>query len=323
MRVAIIGAGLAGLTVARQLQSAGVAIQVFDKGRGVGGRTSTRRSDSWVFDHGAQYFTVRDPAFRAFLNSELPADCFAPWAARFARLEGNRITTEHPSTPRLVGVPGMNSICQALALQLPVQTGVQITRLNATATGWTLEDTLEHSYGPFEWVVCSTPPAQGAHLLSGHGPLASRLANVDMRPCLSLMIAPSENVELPADGIQCDHPVLGWAARNHSKPGRPPATALVIQSNHAWAQAHQEDPASSVCQAIREAAEQAFDIDLATPSHESLHRWLYAAPAQPLKDLALLDQTTRLAACGDWCAAGKLEGAFQSGLACAEQILGR
>ena len=62
--IAVIGAGLAGLSCARHLQDAGCRVTVFDKARGPGGRMSTRRGDDWQCDHGAQYFTVRDNRFR-------------------------------------------------------------------------------------------------------------------------------------------------------------------------------------------------------------------------------------------------------------------
>ena len=61
MQFAIIGAGMAGIACADALQAAGHAVAVFDKGRGPGGRMSTRRMETPLgtvaFDHGAQYFT--------------------------------------------------------------------------------------------------------------------------------------------------------------------------------------------------------------------------------------------------------------------------
>jgi predicted NAD/FAD-dependent oxidoreductase len=52
-RAVVIGGGISGLACAGVLCDAGFRITVFDKGRGVGGRTSTRRESDWRFDHGA------------------------------------------------------------------------------------------------------------------------------------------------------------------------------------------------------------------------------------------------------------------------------
>ena len=52
--VAIVGAGLSGLSCAHALQAQGVKVTVFDKSRGVSGRMSTRRGDGWQADHGAR-----------------------------------------------------------------------------------------------------------------------------------------------------------------------------------------------------------------------------------------------------------------------------
>ena len=65
MTCLIIGAGMAGLTAANLLQNAGWAVTVVDKSRGVGGRMATRRLGASRFDHGAQFFTVRDAGFQA------------------------------------------------------------------------------------------------------------------------------------------------------------------------------------------------------------------------------------------------------------------
>ena len=43
MTTAIIGAGIAGLACAQKLKQAGRSVKLFDKGRGPGGRMSTRR----------------------------------------------------------------------------------------------------------------------------------------------------------------------------------------------------------------------------------------------------------------------------------------
>ena len=52
-RVAIIGAGMAGLAAARLLREAGAGCMIFDKSRGLGGRMATRRAGDFSFDHGS------------------------------------------------------------------------------------------------------------------------------------------------------------------------------------------------------------------------------------------------------------------------------
>ena len=66
-RYAVVGAGLAGLAAARALVAADRAVDLFEKSRGTGGRVATRRALGTTFDHGAQYFTVRDSGFSAAL----------------------------------------------------------------------------------------------------------------------------------------------------------------------------------------------------------------------------------------------------------------
>ncbi|WP_265500908.1 FAD-dependent oxidoreductase [Paracoccus beibuensis] len=52
--VAIIGAGITGITCAHDLQAAELRVRLFDKRRGVGGRLAARWTDGGLrFDHGA------------------------------------------------------------------------------------------------------------------------------------------------------------------------------------------------------------------------------------------------------------------------------
>ena len=102
--VAIVGAGMSGLSCARQLVAAGFRVRLFDKGRGVGGRVSVRRSESGtVFDHGAQYFTVQDAAMAEQAEQVehwTAARVVAPWKGRigsqFRTLDTNRVGGNFP-----------------------------------------------------------------------------------------------------------------------------------------------------------------------------------------------------------------------------------
>ena len=99
--IAVIGAGLAGLSCAQALLRAGHTVHVFDKARGPSGRMSTRRAEDahgpWQCDHGAQYFTARDPAFRAEVARWQQAGVAAVWMPGFPALTAAR---GPPRTPR-------------------------------------------------------------------------------------------------------------------------------------------------------------------------------------------------------------------------------
>ena len=58
--IAIIGAGIAGSSLARLLTDTARAEVLFDKSALVGGRMATRHTDLVTFDHGAPFFTARE-----------------------------------------------------------------------------------------------------------------------------------------------------------------------------------------------------------------------------------------------------------------------
>ena len=64
MHIAVIGAGISGLTCARQLQAQGHSVTVYEKNSEVSGRMSTRQTEFGGFDLGAQYLTAGSDGFR-------------------------------------------------------------------------------------------------------------------------------------------------------------------------------------------------------------------------------------------------------------------
>ena len=57
------------------------------------------------------------------------------------------------------------------------------------------------------------------------------------------------------------------------------------------------------------------------PTFLSAHRWVTAAPANPLKDTCLWDAEQKIGAAGDWCGGPRIEGAFLSGRALAQRMV--
>ncbi|WP_169977928.1 NAD(P)/FAD-dependent oxidoreductase [Tautonia rosea] len=320
-RFGIIGAGIAGLTAARRLRECGHSVVVLDKGRRPGGRASTRSMDGLSFDHGPPWFSITDPTFQTFLEASGASSCLDVWQGRFARFESGLLIPELPESPRFVGVPGMGTIGQRLAEGIDVRMSVHVDRIEQSADSWTIIARDGSSFGTFDAVIVTAPPAQAAALLREHSSLAATLESIPMAVCFAWMTTPEDGTVLPFDGIRCDHPVLRWASNEQSKPGRPESPALVLQANHAWSEAHRDRDPSEVARFLRAAAEETFAILLGPPRVESLHRWLFAQPVDPLGTPCLIDPEAHLAACGDWALLGSIEGAFQSGFACAQALI--
>jgi predicted NAD/FAD-dependent oxidoreductase len=319
-KVGIIGAGVSGLTLGTQLKAKGFQVEIFDKGRAVGGRASSRRTDWGYLDHGAQFLTIRDSEFHRFLATHLPHACLSPWEVNFARLANNQMTSETLETLRYVPRQSMSTLCRELAANLLVRTQVKICQLSR-GNRWMLQGDDGNHYGPFDRVVITAPPAQTAELIRHHSDLAEAIARIQMWPCWTLMLITPNAIPVPFGGIKCNHPVLGWIGLNHTKPGRGELASLVIQANWEWSTETLEKERDVVGEILQEAAEQVLGLNLGDFNYKATHLWRYAAPIEVAPQPYFLDPENHLAACGDWCVAGRIEGAFLSANALSKQMI--
>jgi predicted NAD/FAD-dependent oxidoreductase len=326
LRVAVIGAGIAGAACAGALQRCGIDVTVFDKSRGVGGRMATRRvtwagadgvGHSSEFDHGAQHFTARGPRFRGVLQRAERAGCVAPWQACL-----------HSATPGLTGlhshvaVPNMPALARHLLDGVPLRLERQVQRLQRDGDGWQVVLTGGDVAGPFQQVVLAMPPAQAAVLLAGHrDDWADELAGIDMLPCWTLM-AVSDDVDWPWDAAEPNRGPLAWVVRNDRKPGRaavPGHATWVAHASPDWSRQHVDAEPRAVTALLQAALAKLLPRQRGGGPrawhHASVHRWRYAAPLNtaPGEREFLWDAALGLGVCGDFLAGGHVEGAWRSG----------
>lgn len=322
-RIAVIGAGIAGLAAARALSDRGLQVEVFDKARGPAGRTSTRRAGAHSFDHGAQYFTAREPDFRAAVAEWREAGVVDTWSGRIAVVGGGSIEHKQDGPERLVGVPGMNALAKHLARDLALQARTRVVGLGRSGDrGWLLRTEDEGEHGPFDRVVVTLPAAQAAELLGSLSPIAERAREVEMRPCTAAMVAFSRPVEVEFDGAFVDPEPFSWIARDSSKPGRPPGERWVLHTSADWSAARWETPVATQVEELLAALSALVGCTLPPTEHTDLHRWRYSIAPTPLSEGYLADERSGLVLCGDWCLGGRVEGAWMSGLAAAGHLLG-
>lgn len=321
MKIAIIGAGLAGLTAARQLRAAGLDIQVFEKSRGLGGRLATRRWADCSFDHGGQYFTARDPAFVQAVADWRAQGVAAPWPLRLGRVEGGRIQASPDDEVRYVAVPGMNALGKYLAQDLAVRRQTKIVELTRAEKGWSLLDADRHRHGPFDAVLSSAPAPQTAELLRTAAPdLAVQASEVRFEPVWTVLLAFAAEQRLDFDGLFFADGPLRWAANNGSKPGRQ-GNHWVLHAQPDWARPHLDDPPESVIETLSQAFCAVTGFDPNAIQHSDSQRWRYSLTTNPREDGALWDAELGIGACGDWCVGARVEGAYLSGLELARRVL--
>lgn len=320
--VAVIGAGLSGLVCARRLTDHGFRVRVFDKARGPGGRMSTRRADHLSFDHGAQYFTVRDARFADWLRVLRRDGLVAPWTGKIGALNRGAIKLEAAGPDRYVGVPGMNAVCRQLADGLDVSYGFPVSRIEREIERWRVIFEGDSEPKRFDAVVVSAPAPQCAALLADAAPaLAARAAKVEMAPCWAVMAAFEQELDLGFEGAFVQGSPLSWVARNSSKPGRPGSETYVLHGSPEWSRDHLEIDAEDAGRQLIAAFAEAAGRRLPEPHHLVAHRWRFALPVEPLADACLYDGESAVVACGDWCGGPRVEGAFLSGRAASDRVL--
>ena len=319
MRIAVVGAGIAGLSAARALKDRGHEAIVFERSPAPGGRVATRQvrhlemprglaGAALAFDHGAQYFTVRDRRF-----SELAAEwergrIVARWTGRLVSFDDEGWDDIEDNTARYVGTPGMQAIAVALADTLEIRYGERVGSLQP------LLDT-------FDRVIVSIPAPEAARLVAHLPSLAERVAAVRMEPCWVVMAAFEERVGARFDAAFVHGSPLGWIARNTSKPKRDwKVDAWVLHATNAWSQAHVDDDPEHVGSFLMEAFEDLVRAGLPRAFYATVHRWRYANADPPLAAGALDDAASRITLCGDWCLGSRIEDAYLSGLAAADHV---
>ena len=322
--VAVIGAGISGLMCARTLQDHGIAVTVFEKSRGPGGRMSTRLAESNLeFDHGAQYFTARDQRFKRYVRSWARDGVVSPWEGRIVTLRNGEVVDEKSGTQRFVATPGMNAIGKHLARELNLQVNTKVEAVRRQQDHCQLIGEDDTALGDFDAVVVSAPALQTASLLAEFPTFTEQASQTPMSGCWAVMMALEQPLNLKFDAAFVHESALSWIACNSSKPGRSAMPeSWVLHASPEWSEANLEGQPDAVVAELLAEFWDAVGVAEQQTIHAAAHRWRYALPTDPINARYLFDADLRIGACGDWCGGPRVEGAFLSGSAMAGRLLG-
>ncbi|WP_022961222.1 NAD(P)/FAD-dependent oxidoreductase [Halopseudomonas pelagia] len=320
--IAIIGAGLAGISAGTALAAEGQLVTLFDKSRGSGGRMSSKRTEFGDLDMGAQYFTARDSHFRHELRDWLDKGWVSEWDPAMYSYDDQGLHSSSDDLQRFVGNPRMTGLSRELLAGLNLVSQTHISRLRQDdQSGWLLIDDQDQVHGPFERVIVATPAPQAIPLLEQAPQLAHTVSQVQMDPGWTLAVAFHTPLNTPVEACFVRAGPLDWISRNSSKPGRSTQDSWVLQSTPEWALAHLETDKSEVSRLMLAAFNQIIGGPIPEPAFLHVHRWLYARPTEPCQWGALAAPEKGLYVCGDWCLGGRIENAWLSGQQAARTLM--
>lgn len=320
--VLVVGAGIAGLMAAHVLSEHGLDVTVVDKGRSVGGRLATRRVGLGLADHGAQFFTVRTPAFRAWVDRWLADGLVYEWTTGFS--DGSIGVEGFDGHPRYAVHGGMNALAKHLAAQLKdrvrIDTDIKLTSLSLNGEVW--EAQAENGAAYTSDGLLLTPPVPQSLTLLNAGKVRllmgdrSALERIAYAPCVAGLFRIEGTLDLPEPGaLQRPDGAISWIADNHRKGISPNEKVITVHAGSEYSR-HLWDMPESEALALLHKAVEALLFPGSSIAEGQLKRWRYALPTTLHPERYLLaTQIPPLVFAGDAFGTARVEGAALSGLA--------
>ena len=320
--VIVMGAGLSGLMAARRLSANGVDVLILEKSRGVGGRCATRRIQDIPFDHGAQFFTVRDSFFQSIADDWIEKGDARVWTSGFPRSGHSKQSDGHP---RYCANHGMNSLSKALGQGLSIRTRTTVNAVERDRNGWVLRTEAGEVFRAKN-VILSAPLPQSLDLLhaSTRNELLldnPQLRRVEYESCFAVLALLNGASVVPEPGaIQVDGPVIRWIADNTQKFMRSGRSSLTIHTNPEFARKHFDTPQDEIAETVLNAAREWLGSEVI---EWQVQRWKFSKPVGFVGlPCVAWGNPTELVLCGDCMQPpSRMEGAILSGLTAAETLL--
>ena len=314
-RIAVIGCGMSGITIANLMKNK-YNVAVFEKSRGYSGRMSTNRTENFQFDHGAQYFSIKNKQFYNFMKPLLDNDIIKIWKRKHVQIKNNMIVSSKVFSIKeknFIGVPSMSIIGRHLSKDINIHNNTLITKLKNIKGAWYLYNQ-DIKFGPFDWLFLTIPPEQAYNILPANISFINEIKSIKMKSCFTLMLGFKNKKKLSFDSAEVFDSKINWICVDSSKPGRNNPFSLVIQSSNLWEDANFEKDRSKVAKEMILNTSAILNLNIDDYEYKKIHYWKYAIAEQNNNTKSFLDCSNQITACGDWCIKSRVEYAFLSAL---------
>lgn len=316
----IIGAGISGLLTGKILSQAGHEVTVLEKSRGIGGRMATRRFKNGVFDHGAQFFTARDPQFQRWVDLWVQEGTAREWTHNFSNSGAIPDGSGHP---RYRGMNGMTSIAKGLSQCLDIHLQTRVVSISNDGERWNAQTDRGIDFSANQLVLTAPVPQSLSLLKTGGVALPEheleRLQSIQYQPCIAVLVLLNGLSKIPAPGgIKLDNGPIQWLADNNQKGISPKATAVTIHASADFSRQYFDLIPDKLAETLFTAAAPWLGDDI---QDWQLHKWRYSQPAQIYPERFLeIPVSPPLFFAGDAFGGPRIEGAALSGMAVAPHL---
>jgi predicted NAD/FAD-dependent oxidoreductase len=317
LKVAVIGAGVSGAFCARILQENVCEVVAFDKGRGPGGRLSTRSRKANSFDHGTSQFELNHPLLERFKRRWQEAGAIALWQGRRIEISDGGSMDLDTSAELWVGQPTMSGFVEHLLKGVNVQFEKRAVKVSDAGVEFDDGQRFE-----CDMSVIALPAPQSADVLSEDHHFVPLLKRVEFEPCWTLM-ATMESTIVP-DFVQArfaNDEVISKVFRNQTKHNTGQSERWTLHATPAWSKQHLELSKEQAAALMSDALERAFSTHELKVLEASAHRWRFSRVAKAIGTPSLVHDNIGL--CGDSVLGDGVENALLSGAAMAGRVMSR
>ena len=315
----IIGSGIAGSTIANLLYKK-YTIEIFDKARGPGGRSSNRRyKNNLSFDHGLQYVSPKSNDFKKFISKLKSKKILKEWTG--IHLDFNFKIKKN--SIKYIGVKGNNDICKFLIKNIKYNYLSEIIDIKFHPNYWII--TLSNGdKAYFKNLILTCPFPQLKKLASKYLDKKILKLNPQMIENITIMAAYKNHKKIPISSIKFENKIIAWAAQENTKNRfESNKTLWTIQCTDQYSKKiinlfKKNKKKYQVL--ILKKFEELTGYQIKNVVFQNIHGWKYAYATADTKLDCYWSNKYRLGLCADWFKGPRVEDAWLSAHSLYKQI---
>lgn len=333
MKIAVVGAGISGLTAGKILASAGHEVVIFEKSRGFGGRMATRYTGIDLenrLDHGINHFAVSDPVFNSAVEEWESKGLVQKWGQSFSFYDGETLLQRSPlsESSLFTSVKGMNEIGRELGRMCDVHFNSKVGGLTYFGKHRTRKKPWMINFESgnvisADAVILATPAPQAYGILGMSQDetdtlkMVRQIDEIQYQSSFTLMLR-FEGVPVPSwQGIECENSLISFISNESLKRGEKDSLYLSVQSTYAFSQSNKDQLKEQVAEQLIHELSGILGSWAKSYHWKQIHFWRYASCVNPLhvSYLDRLNEDAPLALTGDYFKGSTLQDAYLSGYA--------